>query len=65
MLLAMTLKQYLKHHKIKGFFFAKKIGRSPSTVSRLINGASQPDSVTMKRIIKVTKGQVQPNDMYL
>lgn len=44
--------------------FAKKIRRAQSIASRLIRATHRPDPVTAIRIVIVTEGAVQLDDLY-
>ena len=58
----MTLKDWLNHKDVTASDFAKKIGRSAPTVSRILRGINKPDWETMLAIEAATEGAVTPND---
>lgn len=60
----MKLSQWLEINKTTASAFAETIGRSTSTVTRLVRGETTPRSSTMGAINKVTDGAVQPNDFF-
>lgn len=57
----MDIQSYLTRAKITQAAFAEKIGRHPSTVSRILNG-ELPGWEVMARIFEATRGKVRPND---
>lgn len=59
---AMTLKDWLTAQDMTASEFAERIGRSPATVSRILRGVNRPDWKTCDAIMRVTKGEVAPND---
>lgn len=61
---AMKLADFLKQRDITAQTFAERIGRYPSTVTRLLSGKHTPDAATMKAIIEATEGLVTPNDFF-
>lgn len=60
----MKLKDYLKKQKLTCYAFAKKIGVTPWTVQRYIEGQHIPDRKHMQAIHDVTNGKVGPADFY-
>lgn len=60
----MKLRDYLDETKTTAQAFAEKIGRSPSTVTRILAGQHIPDPKTMRSIIDETGGRVTPNDFF-
>lgn len=58
----MKLREWLRAHDIKPVAFAAQVGRSPSTISRLLRGLTRPDWETMTAIEHATNGAVTPND---
>ncbi len=60
----MRLREYLDSHGLTVTEFASRIGRAPSTVSRLISGATMPEPATLAQITAATQGKVQPNDFF-
>jgi len=58
----MKLADYLRVNGITLEAFAKSIGRSAATVSRLARGRQKPDWTTMEAITAATSGAVKPND---
>jgi transcriptional regulator with XRE-family HTH domain len=58
----MRLANYLRAQNITLAAFAKRIGRSEATVSRLARGKHLPDWDTMQAIKEATDGCVTPND---
>lgn len=61
-LATMTLKQYLSGtgETISGF--ARRLGVSHATVSRLVHGHNGPSGMLAKKIMIVTDGKVTPLD---
>lgn len=63
---AMTLADYLDHHKLTYAAFAAQIDvRHPRTVERYAKGQRIPDRNVMPRIVAATEGQVTPNDFHV
>jgi hypothetical protein len=61
----MTLQDYLTREGLTFTAFAPMIGASyPSTVERYAKGAQIPGRSMMKEIVRVTNGEVMPNDFY-
>lgn len=58
----MTLSDYLKHRRLTDAAFAKLVKRDRTTVLRWRKGETRPDWENLETIVKVTKGQVSPND---
>lgn len=61
----MKLDAYLETTGKTATQFAKEIGRSEATVSRLRRGLHQPDWETVAAITAATKGAVTANDFAL
>lgn len=59
----MKLADYLKEKDLTGAEFATRIGRSPSTVSRIARGLHAPDWPTMLAIKAATNDAVRPEDL--
>ena len=60
----MKLASYIASNGLNDTTFAAKIGRTPSSVSRIRRGLVTPDPKTVFCIFRVTEGQVTPNDFY-
>jgi len=60
----MRLSDYLREKKTTAVAFADRIGRAPSTVTRILSGQHTPDAATMRAIIEATDGAVSPNDFF-
>lgn len=58
----MTLADYLREQGLTARDFASRIGRDPSTVSRLARNQTRPTWDTVTAIQKATEGLVGPND---
>jgi transcriptional regulator with XRE-family HTH domain len=54
----MTLKDYLKQNKESQHKFARRIGVSPSTITRYIKQAGALDQATIRKIFQGTGGLV-------
>jgi transcriptional regulator with XRE-family HTH domain len=59
----MTIDSWLAQQGMTETEFAKAIGCTQAAVNRYRNGRV-PNVQTMRRIVKATSGQVQPNDFY-
>lgn len=59
-----TLGTYLRDHAITFDDFARRIGRSRSTVSRIVAGKVPVDRPTADAIYRATGGVITPNDLY-
>jgi len=59
----MKLARYMKAEELSLRDFGGMVGVSHVTVSRWLCG-SVPKPATMKRIVRRTKGKVQPGDFY-
>jgi len=61
----MTLQDYLSREGFTFTAFAAMIGTDyPSTVERYAKGRQIPGRRMMEEIVRVTKGDVMPNDFY-
>ena len=60
----MQLSDYLAAQGETVTAFAARIDRSPSTVSRLMRGLTDPNGETLRRVREATDGAVQPNDFF-
>lgn len=58
----MKLSDWLEKQGLKPSQFAKKIGKSSSTITRIINGEHRPSLALMDLICETTNGAVAPND---
>jgi len=58
----MKLGDYLEQQGETLSAFSKRIGRSHTTVSRLVRGETRPDWETLAAIERETAGAVTPND---
>lgn len=56
------LATYLKREKLTLEAFAKQIGRTPATVSRLARGVNKPDWATAEAIEAATSGEITISD---
>ena len=56
------LDAYLLTNGLKDAYFAGLIGRDRTTVSRWRRGLSRPEWKDVQLIVRVTKGEVTPND---
>lgn len=59
----MTLREYLDRIGVNPVNYANRIGVSPKQVYRYCEGAI-PGREIMARIVRDTRGEVQPNDFY-
>ena len=60
----MRLADYLRREGLTASAFARRIGRSEATVSRILRGINRPDWSTLEAIRKATDGAVTPNDFF-
>lgn len=60
----MKLNDFLKNKKMKVSEFANLIKVPQPMISKWKNGNSLPNKENMKKIIKITENEVQPNDFY-
>lgn len=58
----MTLKEWFEKTGTKPAQLAARIGRSPSTITRILRGETLPSWTTIELIEKATDGAVGPND---
>ena len=58
----MKLISYLRKHGLTASGFAEKIGRPASTITRLLNGDTEPRMDLLRAIHTETGGKVAPND---
>lgn len=59
----MTLNEYLQSTGTLMIDFARKVGTTPATVSRIADGSVTPRRALMQRIFEATGGTVTPNDL--
>ncbi|WP_044559030.1 DNA-binding transcriptional regulator [Azospirillum sp. B4] len=60
----MKLADYLHAGNITAAEFARRIGRSRSTVARWCTGQRHPDAAAMRAVMQATEGAVMPNDFF-
>ena len=60
----MRIDDYLKSRDETAAAYAKKVGVSPSNISKYRAGKLRPKDKVMSKIIEVTGGLVTPNDFY-
>lgn len=60
----MTLSEWMEANGISDEGLAEKLEIDRSTVSRFRRGKLMPSNDTMRRIIEVTSGSVQPNSFF-
>jgi hypothetical protein len=60
----MNLRSYLQKSNQSGAEFSRKIGVSTEAVRRYQDGTRIPGRVVMAAIVKVSDGDVQPNDFF-
>jgi len=60
----MKLKQYIRQSRMTQTQFAKQIGLSLSSVSRIISGERQPSLKVMQIIYRATDGTVRADDFF-
>lgn len=59
----MTLHEYLSRHALRPAEFARSLGVSAATISRVLNGRVVPRRALMAAIHAATGGRVTPNDL--
>jgi hypothetical protein len=59
----MRLSEYLAKHEMNPESFAAKVGVHPTTIYRLLSGATIPKRQNLKKIIAATKGEVDISDL--
>lgn len=59
----MELRTWLTAENIAGYAFARKIGKSHTTVSRWLDGTMVPSAESIKLVFEATGGKVTANDM--
>ena len=59
-----ALGEWLHKNQVSSIAFAKRVGTSDATVSRMCAGIHIPRKEVMRRIFIETQGAVQPNDFY-
>ncbi len=60
----MKLEQWLSKNSVQAVTFARDIGVSPSTVTRLINGERLPSGTMLLKIHRATNGKVGFADFF-
>ena len=60
----MTLAEYLKIENLKPSDFAVTLGLTTEAVRLYLIGRTRPGPRTMRKIMAVTGGKVEPNDFY-
>lgn len=60
----MKLSDYLTDRGMTVAEFATRVGVTPEAVRMWNSGNRQPNSSTMRKILKATGGRVQPNDFF-
>jgi hypothetical protein len=60
----MTLNEFLSSRNTSMGDFAKAVGTTTATISRIADGTVLPRKSLMKRIYDTTDGKVTPNDLY-
>lgn len=58
------LKRWLHDQGLSQKEFAKSLGRTPATVSRIVNGINRPDYETLRRIKFITEGEITADDFF-
>ncbi len=58
----MKLHDYLKDNLIMNRAFARDLGITEVSLSRLRHGKGTPNWKTMRKVLRLSKGQVTPND---
>lgn len=58
------IKIYIKKQQITVKEFASTIGVRRETIYKYINNSRTPSPKTMRKIVEVTNGKIQPNDFY-
>jgi predicted transcriptional regulator len=59
----MRLSEYLANHQMNPEQFAAKVGVHPTTIYRLLSGATIPKRQNLKKIIAATEGEVDIRDL--
>jgi predicted transcriptional regulator len=59
----MRLSEYLAKNQMNPEQFALKVGVHPTTIYRLLSGATIPKRQNLKKIIAATEGSVDYNDL--
>lgn len=59
----MRLSEYLAKHEMNPEAFAAKVGVHPTTIYRLLSGATIPKRQNLKKIISATEGAVSISDL--
>lgn len=58
----MTLAEYLTKYRLSATAFAAKVPCAPSTITRIINGESEPSLAMAQAITLATRGRVRLAD---
>jgi transcriptional regulator with XRE-family HTH domain len=58
----MKLATYLEREGLSPTEFARRCGKPPSTISRLLAGSRDPGLGLLRDIMAITNGEVMPND---
>lgn len=61
----MRLSEYLANHQLNPEQFAQKVGVHPTTIYRLLSGATIPKRRNLMKIIEATGGEVDISDLML
>jgi predicted transcriptional regulator len=59
----MRLSEYLAKNQMNPEMFAAKVGVHPTTIYRLLSGATIPKRQNLRKIIAATEGEVDYNDL--
>jgi predicted transcriptional regulator len=59
----MRLSEYLAKNELNPETFAAKVGVHPTTIYRLLSGATIPKRQNLAKIIAATKGEVDISDL--
>lgn len=59
----MRLSEYLANNKMNPEQFAARVGVHPTTIYRLLSGATIPKKQNLKKIIAATQGEVDIRDL--
>lgn len=59
----MRLSEFLAKHELNPEQFAAKVGVHPTTIYRLLSGATIPKRQNLKKIIAATGGEVDVSDL--
>jgi transcriptional regulator with XRE-family HTH domain len=59
----MRLSEYLAKNGMNPEQFAARVGVHPTTIYRLLSGATIPKRQNLKKIIEATKGEVDISDL--